>query len=87
MRKSEKVKMATVDTLRTREDSIIDKQIVDISAKIRYASSTSSSNMRLDELESIYRNLGKALNIISDIEVNIYNLDTLRLFSLEERIK
>ena len=77
MRKSEKLKKATVDTLRTREDSIIDKQIVDISAKLRYASSTSSSNMRLDELESIYRNLGKALNIINDIEVNIF----------EERIK
>jgi len=51
-----------------REDSIMDKQIVDISAKIRYASSISNSNIRLNELESIYRNLGKALDIINTIK-------------------
>jgi hypothetical protein len=77
MRKSEKVKMATVDTLRTREDNIMDKQIIDISSKLRFVSSTNNSDMRLDQLESIYRNLGKALKIINAIEVNIF----------EERIK
>ena len=77
MRKSEKVKMVTVDTLRTREDNIMDKQMVDISAKLRFASSTSNFDMKLDELESIYRNLGKALKIINAIEVDIF----------EERIK
>ena len=77
MRKSEKVKMATVDTLRTREDNIVDKQIIDISSNLRFASNTNNSDMRLDQLESIYRNLGKALKIINAIEVNIF----------EERIK
>ena len=50
MRKSEKVKMATVDKLRTREDNIMDKQIIDISAKLRLVSNTSNFDMKLDEL-------------------------------------
>jgi hypothetical protein len=60
MRKSE-------DTI-YREDSIMDKQIVEINAKIRYARNISDYNVKLNQLESIYRNLGKALDIINTIK-------------------
>lgn len=77
MRKSEKVKRNTIDTLRTRKDNIIDKQIVDISIRLDMVKLSSNYDMRLDELESIYRNLGIALKIINAIKINIF----------EERIK
>ena len=65
MRKSEDTIQTLYNSQRDREDSIMDKQLIDISSKLRYARSTSNSNMRLNELESIYRNLGKALDIIN----------------------
>ena len=68
MRKSEDIIYTAIENLEKREDSIIDKQIVEINAKIRYASSISNSNIRLNELDSIYRNLGKALDIINTIK-------------------
>ena len=68
MRKSEDIIQTLYNSQRTREDNIVDKQIVDISIRIDMIKLSSNSDMRLNELESIYRNLGKALDIINIIK-------------------
>ena len=68
MRKSEDIIQTLYNSQRTREDNIVDKQIVDISIRMDMIKLSSNSDMRLNELESIYRNLGKALGIINTIK-------------------
>ena len=64
MRKSEDIIQTKYNSQRTREDNIIASQLKQINEKLNGVLFC-YEDIQLEALESIYRNLGKALDIIN----------------------
>lgn len=64
MRKSEDIVQTLYNSQRTREDNIIASQLKQIREKLDDVNFC-YKDIQLEALESIYRNLGKALDIIN----------------------